>query len=986
MKKAPITSAGSAITLVFILLVAAAAILPLTALADSISVQSSVSVSESQSLSVPVSISSATSNYTITMNNLPANSNYIDHHNNSASFNFIPDYNQAGTYNIQVTAAPDNSSKPTLSGNFTVVVNNKNRPPVIAAANPTSNNPSINEGEKLSFVIVGVDYDNNTLYYKWYLDGKEVSLNSYYDYTPGYDAQGQHNVTVVLSDGTASVTRQWNVKVNNVDLLPIIIDVKTPSGTVTSSNSLLSFTTSKDATCKYGKTSQSFSQMNSMQISGGSYHESELTGLSDGLNRIKIECQSQSMTTSKIIDVYVDLPADATITLDKNEPINAGNLKVTLDTSKSLSDTPTLNYYYESDPKKIYSVPLQQTNSTAQDEWTGKLIVPDTRSNTILVFQYTGFTLKGTKSTEISGGKTFDVDTQKPSKISIIRGDTKNNGILLQWHSDDNDIRNYRIYRSQGQSISELDYLTTTNDSEYFDTNISSGKEYIYSVAAVDKAGNVGPFSDKVDVIAQGQVVQQQKQQSLTNLQKQKVNETIRNLDVFLLNVNSAISSLTQKQSQSFQLQSISTYLQKDSDVKQEATNYRQQLTSIENSGYYDKDISTLLSSVNTRLDEMKKEVIKDVSISGSGDFIQSFDESRTMGLLQEYVTSVRMPDSDAKKFIKQNSNLQSNVKVSGNYNIYKITTISGEVSYDTEITETVTYQDVNPLSSATIIVSYPSEMENSLSSTSITPKPYSTSNTGARFKASSLGYDGMSIKYSVPSSLYPDNIKKLYTVVVSSSSQSGDGITGNAVSSGSSIARISLIILGILVVTIVIGGLAFKLSENFSLGKGLLLKRADRDYLNNIVRSERDIESDLKQRQALQNNTVNNYSNKGNSGYNAISSGSERYQNISTQNEMQQQYYQSRQHSELKIPLKYLTKVPAQNYLQVSGMTVRTVAEMIKAIKEMDDVSFQLPDNNKMIVSWLYNNNFPELADIIKGKTRIQSLKELKKFFFHKY
>jgi predicted glutamine amidotransferase len=98
----------------------------------------------------------------------------------------------------------------------------QNSPPRIETYTPVETSPSVNEGEDLEFTHTSTDPDGDTLTYEWLLDGAFQSADQNWTYTPNYDSSGNHVVKLIVSDGSANVSQEWNVTVVNVNRPPKI--------------------------------------------------------------------------------------------------------------------------------------------------------------------------------------------------------------------------------------------------------------------------------------------------------------------------------------------------------------------------------------------------------------------------------------------------------------------------------------------------------------------------------------------------------------------------------------------------------------------------------------------------------------------------------------------------------------------------------------------------------------------------------------------
>ncbi|RMF05616.1 PKD domain-containing protein [Candidatus Woesearchaeota archaeon] len=113
----------------------------------------------------------------------------------------------AGEYKVTVTAS---DGKDTVEKEITVVVKEKNHPPVIEELAPIE----VNEGETVRIEPVVSDPDG---------DDVELSFSGWMtssEYTTTYDDAGEYTVTVTASDGKASVSRDVTIIVHDVNRPP----------------------------------------------------------------------------------------------------------------------------------------------------------------------------------------------------------------------------------------------------------------------------------------------------------------------------------------------------------------------------------------------------------------------------------------------------------------------------------------------------------------------------------------------------------------------------------------------------------------------------------------------------------------------------------------------------------------------------------------------------------------------------------------------
>ena len=133
---------------------------------------------------------------------IPTNATYFDNGNGTGTFNFNPNFTQAGVYNVTFIA-----SDGTLADSEVVaitVIDAGNQRPVLAAIGPRS----VTEGANLNFSISATDPDATTPT----LTAVNVPTNATFtdngngtgtfNFNPNYVQAGVYNVTFIASDGT----------------------------------------------------------------------------------------------------------------------------------------------------------------------------------------------------------------------------------------------------------------------------------------------------------------------------------------------------------------------------------------------------------------------------------------------------------------------------------------------------------------------------------------------------------------------------------------------------------------------------------------------------------------------------------------------------------------------------------------------------------------------------------------------------------------
>ncbi len=133
---------------------------------------------------------------------------------NTAIFEWTPDYDQQGIYSIILRVTDGNGGFD--ADTITVEVLNVNRKPQIVSVIPTSDT-TVTAGNTIKFWIDVRDYDGDQLSYQWRVDGVKVGENyPVYYHKVDKNFPGTQTVKVSVSDGVQSVNFEWvlNIEVS----------------------------------------------------------------------------------------------------------------------------------------------------------------------------------------------------------------------------------------------------------------------------------------------------------------------------------------------------------------------------------------------------------------------------------------------------------------------------------------------------------------------------------------------------------------------------------------------------------------------------------------------------------------------------------------------------------------------------------------------------------------------------------------------------
>lgn len=130
------------------------------------------------------------------------------------------DYDDEGRYLVTFTAN-DGEFAPELRMEVNILSTNQ-KPTIIRSFSGQDIVPA-NENEKLEFWAEVQDADNDTLAFLWELNGEVISRSSEGAFKFNYDAAGEHNLTLTISDSELQEARTWKITVNNVNRAPALV-------------------------------------------------------------------------------------------------------------------------------------------------------------------------------------------------------------------------------------------------------------------------------------------------------------------------------------------------------------------------------------------------------------------------------------------------------------------------------------------------------------------------------------------------------------------------------------------------------------------------------------------------------------------------------------------------------------------------------------------------------------------------------------------
>jgi len=161
----------------------------------------------------------------LTAEDVPTNGTFTDNGDGTGTFDFNPDYTQAGSYTVRFIAS-DGVAADTELVDITVSEEG-NQAPVLAEIGAQT----IAEGANLNLAITASDPDGTTLT----LAAEDVPTNAtftdngdnsgVFDFTPDYTQSGSYTVRFIASDGVLADSELVEITVTEENLAPVIADV-----------------------------------------------------------------------------------------------------------------------------------------------------------------------------------------------------------------------------------------------------------------------------------------------------------------------------------------------------------------------------------------------------------------------------------------------------------------------------------------------------------------------------------------------------------------------------------------------------------------------------------------------------------------------------------------------------------------------------------------------------------------------------------------
>jgi hypothetical protein len=709
---------------------------------------------------------------------------------------------QAGTNTYLVYATDSLNETQTYDGSFIVI---DTTPPEIIEAQPGGMlnynlielKAITNENSTCKYDQANVSYDS--MYFS--LSGEEIihtKLRSFED--------GSYTFYVRCKDAYNNIGQSKTIGFTIDTNAPTILST-TPTGTVNQQQIELRLDTDEIATCKWSKTNQDYDHLgNQFQITGSTIHQQSLT-LTDGINTYYLSCKDATGNKNPTVtlNIELNLPPTATINIEKNNTYHAisqGTYKISLTTTEPLIQAPSLKLRYNN---QLTNMPLEGASA----QWTGYLIISPETGENVGEFIYSGTDTKGTTGTEITSGKLILIDTTPPPAPTSLKLINENNKIKLSWDYAGEEPDHFNIYKSTTGKTGKADFEASTTERTYRDADVTNKIGYFYIISAVDKAGNEGPLSEEEFLMTEFQNATNQLKQDPAILAI--INDKINEFDRIVQDLGVKTAALEETTGQDLlQIINEKQLVKEQKEIKSKIQTLIGELKTYREAKITKEELNAKIDIINTKLEEYKKGMIKEVKILGKIQSEQIPEEALLQETINEYLKNKALTEEQKEEYNIRTKQLQQEVRITQEI-------ISYEIAYEYKESEKIilikeTLISTKELKEALIQEYLPAGLVK-VSEITFTITPNDLNRLGAQWLLKDL--PSSEIIYTISEEKELNQLQRIRTILLYNLDEflsglskeklnASDQATGKAVSAGKqgfSLTKVVFIPLGILVI-----------------------------------------------------------------------------------------------------------------------------------------------------------------------------------------
>ena len=628
------------------------------------------------------------------------------------------------------------------------------------------------------------------------------------------DLPGIYTLYVNFSNAQGSLGSSQEEAVSKVSMLTVHANDGTsptilshsPTGVIPTSYVTLEVITDEDAICRYSTIPgvAYANQPYSFQITGGKSHKVSLQNLVDNFYNHYIRCKDAAgneAPSDYVVSLEINAPPTAMLMLSKSSPLSAGTTEVTIATSEPVKPVPSLSYSCNNG--NSVSVPLTGSGSS----WRGYIIVNQANVNEVCSFSFSSMDLSGNTGAYITNGNIFLIDTQPPgAPTGLSAAELRGLSVKLSWKLPLEEIKHFNIYRLSDESP-EFSYLGTATKNSFADATVSIGKTYVYSVSAVDEAGNEGPFSGEASIlikgisldeaVAAGEAGDMGDTPVKTRLTLAEIDSSIAEADALLEEFN----ILRTKFKPAGELDEVSLLLEPSERIKEAKVlllKKKEELGILKSANLAEVDIRETFLLIRDELDAVKHKIISGLELGKEELFTNEFSEEQMAGIIASYLDKekISMSQEERVDFLSSVKSLQDTFVITSTSRKIQVAYLNGTVETLTLIKKEFSKKEGIDSSEDLLFIEYiPKELASSVDEMILGPEvevldpdpllayPYS-------------GDTAFSYSYFLKKRLSPPESAKILTVTapkmtsgntpktnaVESAGSSWDFLTGNAV------------------------------------------------------------------------------------------------------------------------------------------------------------------------------------------------------------
>jgi len=619
----------------------------------------------------------------------------------------------------------------------------------------------------------------------------------------------------------------------------------TLSEIIRSSAVMLQINTDRVVSCKYSVfEGTSYANMEEeFDFSFGTLHKKELIGLGEEMHHYYVKCKDSGGVESGQFEAIfgVNVPVSARIVLEEeDDPLREGEFEIMVVTSKVVSETPSLSYSF--DGTSYSPIPLFGSGTA----WQGYLVISDTNEEMVGSFRFQGRDLEGISGTQITDGGLFLVDTISPGIVSDIDAVGYEGEIRVSWYLDEDDVKEYRVYRSTSPNVDYSDFLkSASEDDEFKDTSVEKGETYYYRIGATDEAGNDGGLSREVYATALREEVSSDS--GLEIRFHGKVDGLLEEIDYvsgLADDAKSGFDRMGEKEGMLFEHLKLEREI---NGAKSELNSFRKEVGNYKSQNLNEVELDKKLNSGKLRINTIKKKIPESVVVVSEKSIDGSFSEEDAMEIVLRLRPAIS--ESLARKIVEESLRLMNDegfvVKRKGyNLGVVYLDGSGRDVSLVIEEVEL----SVGRNDSLSLLESIPLEIAESVSKIEVKNVDYQVAKEDAIV---SFASDTSEIVYSLEDHIdfgYLSGVKTLVLVELEEERAGGSALTGyfSFVDLGEMGGSYLGLILGVLVVA-GLGGYLFFIRRNGRVSEGLVpVRQIIHDAEENLIKGKIDIAKEI--------------------------------------------------------------------------------------------------------------------------------------------